>query len=261
MCTLAAYVGWTPALPVLVAANRDEFLERPASEPALIAHDPWVMAGQDLSAGGTWFGLNEHGMVAGLLNRRRPAGPDASRRSRGLLCLEILQCASLTAAAALLERIDVDAYNPFNLLVADAHEALVAAPSRHAVRLTRLPPGVHLLTNLDLNDPTCPRIARSSSRFAALVPPVSGDAAELVEPLRAILADHHTALDPRAPQIDTLCVHRDGYGTRSASIVALPAGGRPRYWHAAGPPCRTPFVELCVPPVRGAVLPGQGPAD
>jgi len=247
MCTLAAYVGWSPTLPLVVAANRDEFLDRPAAEPCLIAHEPWVMAGQDLSAGGTWFGLNAHGMVVGLLNRRCAEGPDPRRRSRGLLCLEVLQCRSVAAAATFLGAIRSDEYNPFNLLVADAGTALVATPFEHAVRLTRLPPGVHLLTNLDLNDATCPRIARSSGRFAAVVAPASGDAADLVEPLRRILADHHTALDPRAPVIDTLCVHRGGYGTRSSSIVALSARGAARYWHAAGPPCRTAFAELSLP--------------
>ena len=124
---------------------------------------------------------------------------------------------------------------------------LVATPDESAVRITHLPPGVHLLTNLDLNDPTCPRIAKSSKPVAALPLPRDGDAAVLIEPLRRLLADHDTALDPRAAVIDTLCVHKPGYGTRSASIVALDAAGRPRWWHAGGPPCRTAFQELALP--------------
>jgi uncharacterized protein with NRDE domain len=247
MCTLAAYVGTSPTLPLLVAANRDEFLARPTIDPAAIAVAPWVFAGQDLSAGGTWFGVNEHGMVVGLLNRRSPGGPDASRRSRGLLCLETLQAASPDAAAARLETLSAADYNPFNLLVADRQTALVATPVGGRIHITRLTPGVHLLTNLALNDPTCPRIAKSSVRFASLPMPGNGDAAGLIEPLRSILADHSTALDPRAEVIDTLCVHLPGYGTRSSSIVALDAAGHPRWWHAAGSPCRTPFVELTLP--------------
>jgi uncharacterized protein with NRDE domain len=247
MCTLAAFVGLSDALPLVVAANRDEFLDRPTIDPAVLAVDPWVFAGQDVSAGGTWFGVNQHGMVVGLLNRRRPGGPDPSRRSRGLLCLEVLQTASPHAAAALLERLRSDDYNGFNLLVADRRQALVATPAESTVRITHLPPGVHLLTNLDLNDPTCPRIAKSSKHFSAITLPRDDEAAGLVEPLRHLLADHETALDPRADVIDTLCVHKPGYGTRSASIVALDATGRPRWWHAAGPPCRTAFQELVLP--------------
>jgi uncharacterized protein with NRDE domain len=258
MCTLAAFVGTSDALPLLVAANRDEFLDRPAADPAVLAVDPWVFAGQDLSAGGTWFGVNQHGMVVGLLNRRRPGGPDPSRRSRGLLCLEVLQTASPDAAAALLAGLRPADYNGFNLLVADRHQALVATPDESQVRITRLPPGVHLLTNLDLNDPTCPRIAKSSKHFAALSLPPDGNAGVLIEPLRRLLADHTTALDPRADVIDTLCVHKPGYGTRSASIVALDATGRPRWWHAAGPPCRSIFHELTLP---SANVPRQAGSD
>src|SRR4051812_4120845 len=126
MCTLAAYVGVSDELPLVVAANRDEFLARPTAEPRGIAHTPWVMAGQDLSAGGTWFGVNEAGMVVGLLNRRRPDGPDPQRRSRGLFCLEALQTRSLADAEAYVRSTTADTYNSYNLLVADRHAAFVA---------------------------------------------------------------------------------------------------------------------------------------
>jgi uncharacterized protein with NRDE domain len=247
MCTLAAYVRVAPEIPLLIAANRDEYLDRPSAEPGLIAYEPRVFAGQDLSAGGTWFGVNEHRMVVGLLNRRRPGGPDPARRSRGLLCLEILQTRSPGEAVERLSHTAADAYNSFNLLVADAREAFVATNQSDHVQVTPLPPGVHLLTNLALNDPTCPRIAKSSALFRALVLPSSEHLASVVPPLRAILSDHSTALDPRADTIDTLCVHLPGYGTRSSSIVAATHEGGLRYWHAPGPPCQTEHRELPLP--------------
>jgi len=246
MCTLAAYVRVSADIPLLVAANRDEFLDRSSTEPSVIAYEPSVFAGQDLNAGGTWFGVNEHGMVVGLLNRRQTAGPDPSRRSRGLLCLEILQTCTLDEAATRLRAVAAGTYNGFNLLVADARDAFVATNPSGPVHLTPLSPGVHLLSNLALNDPTCPRIAKSSALFRAVTLPAAADVASVVPALRAILSDHSTALDPRAPTIDTLCVHREGYGTRSSSIVAVTAAGRLRYWHAPGPPCRTEHEELSV---------------
>jgi uncharacterized protein with NRDE domain len=247
MCTLAAYVQVAPEIPLLVAANRDEFLDRPSADPAPIACSPWVFAGQDLHAGGTWFGVNQHGMVVGLLNRRRPAGLDPSRPSRGLLCLEMLQTTSPAAAAERLRHVPGDAYNSFNLLVADRRHAFVATNPGAEVHVTPLPAGVHLLTNLELNDPTCPRIAKSSELFRGLALPAAADVASVVPILRRLLADHTTALDPRAPTIDTLCVHLPGYGTRSSSIVAVTDPGRLRYWHAPGPPCRTAYQELELP--------------
>jgi len=248
MCTLAAYVRVSADVPLLVAANRDEFLDRSSAEPALIAYEPAVFAGQDLSAGGTWFGVNQHGMVVGLLNRRQSDGPDATRRSRGLLCLEILQTRTPDDAAARLRALPAGTYNGFNLLVANARQAFVATNPTGAVQLTPLPPGVHLLTNLALNDPTCPRIAKSSALFRAVALPAADDIATVVPTLHTILSDHSTALDPRATTIDTLCVHRDGYGTRSSSIVAVTGEGHLRYWHASGPPCRTAHRELALDP-------------
>jgi len=250
MCTLAAYVGVSDDLPLLVAANRDEFLDRPAADPAVIAYGPWVVAGQDLTAGGTWFGVNEAGMVVGLLNRRRPGGPDPHCRSRGLLCLEVLQTRSPADAEAYVRATAAETYNSYNLLVADRHAAFVATNALGRIELTPLSRGVHLLSNLELNDPTCPRIAKSSALFRSVSLPPAAVAGAVIAPLQAILSDHTTALDPRAETIDTLCVHLPGYGTRSSSIVAIDRTGATRYWHAPGPPCRTAFAEIALPPQR-----------
>ena len=247
MCTLAAYVRCTPSLPLLVAANRDEFLDRPAADPQVLVVDPWAFGGQDLSAGGTWFGVNRAGMVVGLLNRRRPGGPDPSRISRGLLALTMLQQEGVAAACRALVSIDGGAYNAFNLLVADRHGAIVATNREEEVQVAHLDPGIHLLTNLEVNDPTCPRIAKSWQRFRSVDLAAASDPVTLVPSLQTILSDHSTALDPRADVIDTLCVHLPGYGTRSSSIVAAGASGRLRFWHAAGPPCRTAYRELSLP--------------
>jgi uncharacterized protein with NRDE domain len=250
MCTLAIYFRVSRAFPLIVAANRDEFLNRAAADPGLISDNPWVVGGRDLVAGGTWLGLNERHMVVGLLNRMRLGGPDPTRRSRGLLCLEALQAGSPEAVLELLGDRPPEAYNGFNLLFADAERAYVATNHLDRLSLEPLSPGVHLLTNLDLNDPTCPRIARSHELFRDLALP--NDASEFpafVGRLRTILADHVTPLDPRGETAgNTLCIHRGEYGTRSSTIIArLENERRSFYWHAAGPPCRAEYQPIRLP--------------
>jgi uncharacterized protein with NRDE domain len=245
VCTLALYLRRFAAYPLIVAANRDEFYDRPASSPRVIAHEPWVVGGQDLVAGGTWLGLNQVGMVVGLLNRRGRS-PDPHRRSRGLLALEMLQCRSLEEALERLQREPGERYNGFNLLIATTTQAHVACNVDDRIELTSLQPGVHLLTNLDINDPTCPRIAKSARLFENLgapSPPV------LINELRAILSDHSTPLDPRSTMPpNNLCVHTTRFGTCSASILLYAQEeARFRHWFADGPPCSRPFVELPLP--------------
>jgi uncharacterized protein with NRDE domain len=249
VCTLATFVDVFPGWPLVVAANRDEFLARPATPPVLLREEPpRAFGGQDLTAGGTWLGIAETGVVAGLLNRRSAIPPDAACRSRGLLCLEALACDDAASAAALAAAEPARRYNAFNLLVADRRAAFVvsqpAGESPHALRLDR---GLHVVTNLDVNDPTCPRIAASHRHFAAAGDAFArdGDVEAFVARLRAVLADHATALDPRGP--GSLCVHAGPYGTRSSSVLLLAARGAARYFHANGAPCSTPLEPVALP--------------
>ena len=243
---MALYSGVSDEVPLLVAANRDEFLQRATAPPRVISTDPWVVAGQDLEAGGTWLGVNEVGLVAGLLNRRTGAPPDPGKASRGILCLQALQCRTLDDVEAMLADESGDRYNAFTLLVASRKRALVAIPEGRAIKVQTLPVGVHLMTNLEVNDPTCPRIAKSHRLFEAVE--VTGDEEKLLPRLRPILADHATQLDPRAEEGDnSLCIHAGPYGTRSSAIIALDSTGGTRFWHTEGPPCRNDFQSVGLP--------------
>jgi len=255
MCTLAIYFRCTAEVPVAVAANRDEFYDRPASAPRVVATEPWIVAGIDLVAGGTWLGVNEHHLLVGLVNRRTGQMPDPTRRSRGLLCLETLRHATVDAAAATVSHEPGDRYNPFNMLIASPDAACVVGNVTGTVKLTPLDPGVHLLTNLELNDAECPRIAKSYRLFDGarhFLRPRTLPAYR--EALAEILADHSTPLDPRsAGPPNNLCVHTERFGTRSSTILMFDAAQRAyQMWHADGAPCRTPYAVVHLPSPRGA---------
>jgi hypothetical protein len=144
LCTLAIYVRSFQDFPAIVAANRDEFFSRPASAPLLLDENSGIFGGRDEAAGGTWLAVNRRGVVAALLNRRTDEPADPQRESRGRLCLEILRQPSAEAArAAIAEQLPLR-YNPFNLLVADAHDAWVATNHGAVMRVTELDPGLHL---------------------------------------------------------------------------------------------------------------------
>lgn len=248
MCTLAVFSRTLPGLPLVVAANRDEFYGRPAEGPTLLASEPQVVGGRDLVAGGSWLATSARGLVVGILNRRTGEPPDPSRASRGALCVALASCASLDEAVALLSSVATDEHNPFNVLVADRARAVVAQNRSEGVVLHELPAGTHLLTNLDLNDSTCQRISRSSQRFHRLAESygASKDRSALVADLHTVLGDHLTAVDDRLPT-DQLCIHTEAYGTRSSSILLADEDGRFDFLHTSGAPCRGAFRRVALP--------------
>ena len=248
MCTLAIFHRTLDDLPLVVAANRDEFYGRPATAPVVLGHDPLAVGGRDLVAGGSWLALNQLGLVVGVLNRRTDAAPDPSRESRGTLCVELARSSSARQAAELLRAVAPARHNPFNILVADRTSAFVAQNRERGTHVQELEPGTHVLTNLDLNDQTCPRISRSARSFAAVAERYAAgrDTSALLAGLRRVLADHAAVLDERSPT-DHLCIHTPQYGTRSSSILLADAGTHARFFHAPGPPCRSAYRRVALP--------------
>ena len=100
MCTLVMLFRPGHEWPLLIAANRDEMLDRTWSAPARHWPDrPEVVAGRDELAGGSWLGVNDDGVVAGILNRMGSLGPGDGKRTRGELVLEALDHSDAAAAA------------------------------------------------------------------------------------------------------------------------------------------------------------------
>ncbi len=176
MCTVIVLRRPDHAWPLLFAANRDEMADRPWKPPG--RHWPdrkEIVAGQDELAGGSWLGVNDHGVLAGVLNRPGTLGPVPGLRSRGELVLEALDHADATAAVAAMRDLDSRAYRAFNLVIADNRDAYWirslgrAGPIRPTV--AEIPPGLSMITAHDRDDPESARIRYHRPRFAAAKTP------------------------------------------------------------------------------------------
>ena len=209
-----------------MVANRDEMRTRPWLPPDRHWPDrPEVVAGRDSLAGGTWLGVNDHGVVATVLNREGTLGPAAGKRSRGELVLDALDFASARDAASALADLNGVAYRPFNLIVADAYEAFwlrnaTQADGRTLIDVHPVPDGLSFLTAFDLNDPKSPRTKLYKPRFEQAPPPdpAIGDWAAW-EALAASL-DTGGQDDPRAAmRVET----PTGFETVNSSLIALNA--------------------------------------
>ncbi len=228
MCTLVLLRRPGHDWPVVVAANRDEMIDRPWQPPARHWPDrPEVVAGLDELAGGSWFGINDHGVVAGILNRFGSLGPAPGQRSRGELVLEALDHADALAAATALSELDPRAYRSFNLIIADNRDAFWlrhADPSVTLPIMTRpLGPGLAMIAAGDLDDADTPRLQRYRPSFAAASSPDPASADW--RRWEALLAD-----DQPMPPGDRASAMRftteRGFATVSSALIALPAAGR-----------------------------------
>lgn len=232
MCTVVVLRRPDSDWPLLLAANRDEMVSRRCKPPA--RHwpgRPHVVAGMDEVAGGTWLGINDDGVTAGVLNRLNTLGPLPGSKSRGELPLCALELGTARRAVESLRTLDADAYRPFNMIVADNRDAFWVRCRRieegvsgvNVIETGEIPPGLSMITAYDLNDTSSPRIRRFLGRFeAAAVPdPASGDWSDW----EAILAsrDHDSTSGPGG----AMCVVTDhGFETVSSSMIALPAWNR-----------------------------------
>lgn len=244
-----------PDAPVIVAANRDERLDRPAVPVTVLRERaPRILGGRDLLAGGTWLAVNERGVVAGLTNQPSADGRDPTKRSRGELPLT---CAghdsAAEAVAALSAEIDPRQYNPCWMLVGDRNVLFsVGLSGGTKPEVEKLAPGVHVLENAPLRAESAKAAFVTDLVRQARAAQADESVAATVAALQEVLRDHRPAVpEPRTDaagrtwpaSLTAACVHADGYGTRSSMVVTVPAAGLPTVLTADGWPCEAPMGD------------------
>ncbi|MGP0001039.1 MAG: NRDE family protein [Acetobacteraceae bacterium] len=239
MCTVVVLIRPGHAWPLVLAANRDEMLNRAWDPPAGYWPDrPGIIAGRDRSGGGTWMGLNRDGVVAAVLNRPGSLGPAAGKRSRGELPLLALEHRSADAAATAIAILDAGAWRSFNLLLADRAGAIFVRGLGHGRPEARsLAAGLHMVTAHDPDDPDSPRVARHLARFQAMEAP-----RPTPDPIRGWRAWQEILADRRGDAGEQMnVVPRAGFGTVCSSLLAIPEAAPPVWLFAAGAPDEAPF--------------------
>ncbi len=250
MCTLTLAWQVFDEVPVAVAANRDESVDRESRPPAVYDEKPLVVAPSDAEAGGTWIGANEHGVFAGITNRW--TGADlAGERSRGLLVADVLEATSAAEAGSIIEAaVTEDEYDAFYLVAADESNAYCYRWDG-TLSLTEFEPGVHVVVNVAVDDTVDipavrPDVAREQAANARAV------REELAVPTDADGTTSESADDWLERAGDVLgtheygvCIHRGSFGTRSSSLLAV-GPERLRYAFASGPPCEAPYEPVAL---------------
>lgn len=231
MCLIVFAWQVVPGAPLIAAANRDEFYDRPAAAAGVWPENPKVYAGRDLKGGGSWMGITQvgpHGpKFAALTNIRGPLERRADAPSRGALVADFL--AGEMDAEAYIAHIaqGSDAYNGFNLVLGD-RERLFWYSNRggeDARNGKELAPGIYGISN-GLLDAPWPKVVRTKAQFASLLCQGAPEDAYF-----EMLADTTRAPDLRLPDtgieldlervLSAVCIETNGYGTRTSTVVKL----------------------------------------
>jgi uncharacterized protein with NRDE domain len=164
MCLIAFAWKAHPEYSLVVAANRDEWHDRPAAPAAWWSDHPEVLAGRDLQAGGTWLGVTRSGRFAALTNFRDPSDRKTDAPTRGKLVSNFLIGTTSAREYLIALREHAGEFPGFNLLAGDGN-SLYYFSSRIG-EILAVPPGVHALSNHTLNEPW-PKVDKAKSALGA----------------------------------------------------------------------------------------------
>jgi uncharacterized protein with NRDE domain len=236
MCLILFAWRAHPEFPCVLAANRDEFHARPSAPADWWPDEAGILAGRDLTEGGTWLGMTRRGRLAALTNFR-----DGQRRahapSRGRLVSDILHSNDTVPQTLAYLREAAPAYNPFNIVFSDGERLGIYESVLGQGR--ELGPGIYGLSNHVLDTPW-PKVSKSKSGLAAAL---ADDAAIL-----RVLRDDRVADDADLPQtgvrldwerlLSSAFVRADDYGTRCSTVLRIDRARRVTFnewsWDRAG---------------------------
>ena len=227
-------IAWrmSPDYPLIIAANRDEFFDRPTTPAAFWEDLPNVLAGRDLHAGGTWMGITRTLRFAALTNVRESRdtfNPEAP--SRGKLVSDFLIARRRPDTYTKTVSRAGSQYNGFNLVVGD-REMLYYYCNR-GNKMRELPPGIYGLSNHELDTPW-PKLESARQQFTSAINRLPD-----FEVMFSLLADDSPAPDELLPDtgvplewertLSSIFVKSPNYGTRSSTIVAIRADNSVRF--------------------------------
>lgn len=225
MCLVFFCYDIHPVYRLIVAANRDEFYDRPTAPAAFWNDAPDLLGGRDLKEGGTWLGITRTGRVAALTNYRDPGSQRKDALSRGQVVNRFLR--GREKPLVYLQKLarSANQYNHFSLILGDTSHLYFF--SSRGDKIQNLSPGIHGLSNHLLNTPW-PKVERGKEAIKALL---SKEEKPSPEEIFDILKDRSQADDELLPDtgvglewervLSSIFITSDGYGTRSSTVLMI----------------------------------------
>ncbi|GFD81850.1 hypothetical protein KUL118_47120 [Tenacibaculum sp. KUL118] len=231
MCILFIANKMRDDYPLIIAANRDEFYARPTAPSAFWDTHPYLLAGQDLEANGTWMGVTHTGNIAALTNVRDPQNVNKNAVSRGELVANWLKQNPVEANheaqshyLAFLKNFRQQ-YNGYNLLFGHVNALQVYNNVNNSTHF--IGSGVYGLSNADIATPW-PKVTHG---VTALNDYISKAGSINDDDLFDILRHDSKADDAMLPDtgigyewekaLSSIFIHTENYGTRTSTLLLV----------------------------------------
>ena len=225
MCLIVLGIKSHPVYKLVFAANRDEYYDRPSAAVGFWKEAPNLLAGKDLRAGGTWFGITRGGRIAAITNFRDPGPHKSDASSRGELVTRFLL--GNEEPMDYLESLcgEADKYNGYNIIVGSKDNLYWY--SNRGNRVNSIPHGIHGLSNHLLNTPW-PKVVRTKKAMGQLL--AKPDRPQ-PEEIFHLLSDRNVADEKSLPQtglgleleqkLSPVFISIPDYGTRSSTVLLI----------------------------------------
>lgn len=225
MCIISFHFQEHPRYKLIIAANRDEFYERPTKEAHLWKDEPNILAGRDLKEMGTWLGITKEGRFAALTNYRDPTNEKQNKVSRGEIVSSFLTSQKNAPEYLSQLREKKEDYNGFNVLVGTPDELYYYGNRQEDI--LKIKAGTHSISNHLLNTPW-PKVTNAKSMLREYV--MNHEQID-VEILFSQLNNQQLADDDLLPktgvglplerQLSPIFIQTDNYGTRSSTVILV----------------------------------------
>jgi uncharacterized protein with NRDE domain len=226
MCLILFAYKKHPKYKLIVAANRDEFYERPTASVHFWEDHPHILAGRDLEQMGTWMGVTTQGGFAALTNFRNPNEQRLGKRSRGELAGNFLKDSAQPWEYLQNVAENGDLYPGYNLLTGDRNELFYY--SNIGNEIIKLEPGIYGVSNHLLNT-DWPKVKKGKDGLEKII---GGNGTEgMEEQLLNLLQNADHALDDELPKtgvsmemermLSPMFIKSEGYGTRSSTVLLM----------------------------------------
>ena len=213
MCLILFAINPNPQYKLILAANRDEFFERPTARAKFWDRKGRILAGKDLQKGGTWLGLTKHGRFSAITNFRPPKTDISYVRSRGELPVTFLKKNDSPEDFIKSIAKSQEEYNGFNLLVSDLKEYYYFSNRIKANQ--KLEKGFYGLSNEALN---CgwPKVRDGRKKLMRLVEQGFSNS-----DLYQLLEDEGSS-----EELSASFIWGENYGTRAMTILTIDSSNK-----------------------------------